>query len=98
MLPVIIGTTFFIFVMVWALPGDPFAGRCGQRPCSDAYIQLQTDRLHLDQPVIVQYGYYILNFVQGNLGTTSNGESVLHALLRAYPITIKLTFIAILLE
>jgi len=32
MIPVIIGATFLIFVVVFALPGDPVQGRCGERP------------------------------------------------------------------
>jgi len=95
MLPVIIGTTFLIFLMVWALPGDPFAGRCGQRPCSDAYIQAETARLHLDQSLPVQYGYFLGNMLQGDFGTVSNGDTVLHQLGRAFPITLKLTTVAI---
>src|SRR5690242_1446357 len=75
MLPVIIGTTFLIFLMVWALPGDPFAGRCGQRPCS--------------------YAYFLGNMLQGDFGTVSNGDTVLHQLGRAFPITLKLTTVAI---
>src|SRR5689334_24957185 len=98
MLPVIIGTTFLIFIMVWALPGDPFAGRCGQRPCSAAFIQGETARLHLDQSLPVQYGYFIWNMLHGDFGTVSNGDTVLHQILRAYPITIKLTTVAILFE
>ena len=27
--PVFIGTTFLVWLLVWKLPGDPFAGRCG---------------------------------------------------------------------
>ncbi len=98
MLPVIIGTTFFIFVLVWALPGDPFAGRCGQRPCTDFYIQAETERLHLDQPLPLQYGYFLLNMVQGDFGTMSNGDTVLHQLGRAFPITLKLTAVAVVFE
>jgi oligopeptide transport system permease protein len=98
MLPVMIGTTFLIFMMVWALPGDPFAGRCGQRPCSDAFIQVETARLHLDQPVPVQYGYFLWNMLHGDFGTVSNGDTVLHQMVRAFPITIKLTTVAIAFE
>ena len=98
MLPVMIGTTFLIFMMVWALPGDPFAGRCGQRPCAAAFVQAETERLHLDQPLIVQYGYFVLNMLHGDFGTLSNGDTVLHQLLRAFPITIKLTAVAITFE
>jgi oligopeptide transport system permease protein len=98
MLPVMIGTTFLIFMMVWALPGDPFAGRCGQRPCAAAFVQAETERLHLDQPLVVQYGYFLLNMLHGDFGTLSNGDTVLHQLTRAFPITIKLTAVAITFE
>ena len=36
MIPVILGTTLLIFLAVWALPGNPFAGRGGERPCPQA--------------------------------------------------------------
>ena len=38
MIPVIIGTTFIIYALVFAL-GDPTVGRCGERPCPPAYIE-----------------------------------------------------------
>jgi oligopeptide transport system permease protein len=98
MLPVIIGTTLLIFIMEWAVPGDPFAGRCGQRPCPPAFIQVETARLHLDKPLPVQYGYFIWNMLHGDFGTTSNGETVLHQVSQAFPVTLKLTTVAILLE
>ncbi len=98
MIPVVLGTTFLIFMMVWALPGDPFAGRCGQRPCSAAFVQAETARLHLDRPIFVQYGYFVAGMLHGDFGTTSSGDSVLHEILRAYPITIRLTIVAILYE
>jgi oligopeptide transport system permease protein len=98
MVPVIIGTTLLIFVMVWALPGDPFAGRCGQRPCSAAFVQGETARLHLDKPLPVQYGYFLWNMLHGDFGIQSNGDTVLHSMALAFPITVKLTTVAILFE
>jgi len=98
MLPVMIGTTLLIFVMVWALPGDPFAGRCGQRPCSDAFVAAETARLHLDQSLPVQYGYFLWNMLHGDFGTVANGDTVLHQMIRAFPITLKLTTVAIAFE
>jgi len=98
MLPVIIGTTFLIYMMVWALPGDPFAGRCGQRPCTEFYIQSETARLHLDKPLPVQYAHFLLNMLQGDFGQMSNGDTVIHQLSRAFPITLKLTAVAIVFE
>ncbi|MBT0770436.1 ABC transporter permease [Kineosporia sp. J2-2] len=98
MIPVLVGTTFFIYAMAWAIPGDPFASRCGQRPCTDSFIQAETARLHLDQPLPVQYGYFVWNMLHGDFGTTSSGETVLEAASRAFPITVKLTVVAILFE
>ena len=40
MIPVLVGVTFLIFAAVYALPGDPLAGRCGDRACPPAYVQV----------------------------------------------------------
>ena len=98
MVPVILGTTFIIYVMVWALPGDPFAGKCGDRPCPPAYVAAQTAKLHLDDPLLVQYGYYIANIAHGDFGETSSGEQVSDLVLTAIPITAKLTLVALIFE
>jgi oligopeptide transport system permease protein len=98
MVPVLIGTTFLIFAMVWALPGDPFAGRCGQRPCPPSFVQAETQRLHLDKPLPVQYAYYMAGWAKGDFGPTPRGSRVASEVARAYPITAKLTTVAILFE
>jgi oligopeptide transport system permease protein len=98
MIPVFLGTTILIFTMEWAVPGDPFASRCGQRPCPPAFVAYETARLHLDKPLPVQYGYYLWNVLHLNFGTTTDGTSVLTEFGRAFPITFKLTIVAILFE
>jgi oligopeptide transport system permease protein len=95
MVPVVLGTTFLIFLMVWALPGDPFAGRCGQRPCPPAFIAAETERLHLDDPLPLQYSAFVGNMLRGDFGTTSNGSDVLGQAANAFPITLRLTAVAI---
>jgi oligopeptide transport system permease protein len=98
LVPVFIGTTFLIYYLVWAVPGDPFAGKCGQRPCPDAYIQLMTDKFKLNEPVWVQYGVYMQNFLRGDFGTTFNGQSINDLIAAAYPNTIKLAIVALIIE
>ena len=98
MIPVIIGTTLLIFLMVWALPGNPFAGRCGDRPCPDAYIQAMTQKFNLDEPWYVQYGLYMQNLLTGDFGETFSGRQVAEELARTYPTTLKLAALAILFE
>lgn len=98
MIPVLLGATFLIYWMTWALPGDPFAGKCGQRPCSPQYIALQTEKLNLDEPVIVQYLLYLKNLLTGGLGNTVAGESIIGLIQAAFPVTLRLTLVAIAFE
>lgn len=98
MVPVVIGTTFLIYTMVWYLPSDPFAGRCGQRPCPPAYVALMREKFNLDDPLIVSYLKYLGNVLTGNFGETFQGLQVRDEILRAYPITMKLALVAIIFE
>src|SRR6476660_3473647 len=59
MIPVILGATFLIFAMVFALPGDPTAGKCGERPCPPAYVAKFRQEHNLNDPLLVQYGKYV---------------------------------------
>jgi oligopeptide transport system permease protein len=97
MIPVIIGTTFIIYAMVFAL-GDPTVGRCGERPCPPAYVAAFNEEYNLDEPLVVQYVLYLGKLVQGDLGTNFFGNSVAEELLSRYPVTIKLALMAIVIE
>jgi oligopeptide transport system permease protein len=98
LVPVFLGTTFLIYVLVWALPGDPFAGKCGDRPCPDAYIAAMRAEYNLDENVVVQYGQYLLNLLQGDFGRTFSGLQVSDLIAAAYPVTIRLALVALLVE
>jgi oligopeptide transport system permease protein len=95
---VVIGTTFLIFTIVWALPGDPFASKCGERPCPPEYVQAMTEKFNLDDPLLVQYGKYMLNLIQGDFGETTSGLQVIDQIAQVYPTTIKLAAVAIFFE
>lgn len=98
MIPVIIGATFLIFAMVFALPGDPLAGKCGERPCPPQYAAAFREKYNLNDPLPVQYGKYLGNLAKGDLGETYNGIKVSEQLKLRYPITAKLALMAILFE
>lgn len=98
MIPVIIGATFMIFALVFALPGDPLAGRCGERPCPPAYAAKFRAEHNLDDPLPIQYAKYMGKLAQGDFGTTFQGLNVLDELQKRYPITIRLAVIAIVFE
>ncbi len=98
MIPVIIGTTFIIFMMVYALPGDPFAGACGERACSPEYVAAISEKYGLDDPVLVQYWNYLTSLLRGDFGETISGVQVIDRIGEVYPNTVKLAVVAILME
>ncbi|MEH0930116.1 ABC transporter permease [Micromonospora sp. NPDC047644] len=98
LVPVFIGTTFLIYWLVWAVPGDPFAGKCGERRCPDQYIAFMTEKYHLDQNVFVQYGNYMKNLLQGDFGQTFQQREISDIIATAYPNTLKLAVVALAIE
>lgn len=98
LVPVFLGTTFLIYVLVWAIPGDPFAGKCGDRPCPDAYIVEMRDKFNLDDNIFSQYFQYLGNLLTGNFGETFSGLQVGELIADAYPTTIRLALLALLIE
>lgn len=97
MIPVILGTTFLIYWMVFSL-GDPTVGRCGERPCPESYVAKLHEEYNLDKPLPEQYVRYLGKVVQGDLGTSFNGNKVSDQLADRWPVTIKLALIAIAVE
>ncbi|WP_027944749.1 ABC transporter permease [Amycolatopsis taiwanensis] len=98
LIPVFFGTTFLIYTLVWAVPGDPFSGKCGQTACPQAYIDLMTEKFHLNDNLIVQYFKYLGSLFSGDWGETFNGNSVGELIGNSYPITLRLALIAVLIE
>lgn len=98
MIPVLVGTTFLIYVMVFALPGDPAEGRCGERACSPAYVAAFNKEYNLDKPLPVQYVLYLGKILQGDLGTNFYNRPVSEELLQRLPTTATLAAMAIIFE
>ncbi|WFE94732.1 ABC transporter permease [Micromonospora sp. WMMD987] len=98
LVPVFIGTTFMIYALVWAVPGDPFAGKCGERKCPQAYVDFMTEKYSLDENVFVQYAIYMQNLLKGDFGQTFSGQSINDIIATAYPNTMKLAVVALVIE
>lgn len=98
LIPVFFGATFLIYAMVWAIPGNPFAGHCGDRACPEAYVQAMTEQYNLNDNIVVQYFKYMANVFQGDFGETYSGISVGQLIADAYPVTIRLTVVALIVE
>ncbi|GCD35119.1 ABC transporter permease [Streptomyces chrestomyceticus] len=97
MVPVFVGATFLIFVMVYAL-GDPVAALSGDRAPDPATAAQIRRELHLDQPLWQQYLHYMGQIFRGDFGTTFDGQPVLDKMGTAFPVTLRLTAVAIVAE
>ena len=98
LIPVFIGTTFLIFFLVWAVPGDPFAGMCGERPCPPQFIAAMTDKYNLDDNVVVQYVKYMGALLTGDFGQTYAEQSVGELIALAAPVSLRLAVVAVVIE
>ncbi|MEU6401407.1 ABC transporter permease [Streptomyces sp. NPDC046985] len=97
MVPVFFGATLLIFLMVNVM-GDPVAGLCGERACDSATAAQLTREFGLDQPLWRQYAVYLGNVFAGDFGTAFNGQPVTALMAAAFPVTVRLTLVAVVFE
>lgn len=98
MIPVFILATLLLYAMVYGLPGDAAAALCGDRGCDPAFIERFNEKHHLDEPLLVQYGYYLKGVLTLDFGETFTGQPVIDVMKQTFPVTLKLALIAWLLE
>jgi peptide/nickel transport system permease protein/oligopeptide transport system permease protein len=91
---VFFGATFLIFVMVWAIPGDPIRALAGDRVMAQSVQTELRSRYNLDDPLVVQYGKYIGNVFHGDFGADFRGRPVWDLMKQRLPITIRLALLA----
>ncbi len=97
LIPVIIGVTFLVFMILSFAPGDPALTMLGPQATTEAVEQLRED-LGLNDPIIVQYGRYMSHLVRGDFGESYRSKvPVVDEIKARIPTTVKLSVIAILI-
>jgi peptide/nickel transport system permease protein/oligopeptide transport system permease protein len=96
--PVLLGTTFVIFAMVFALPGDPIRGLAGDQPLSPSVIAQMKARYDLNDSLPVAYAKYLDRLAHGDLGEDFYGQKVTTLISGRWPVTIKLGLTAWAIE
>ncbi|HEX5508734.1 MAG TPA: ABC transporter permease [Pseudolabrys sp.] len=97
----LIPTLFFVSVLIFSLqhlmPGDPATVMAGEEQDPVAIEQIRK-QYHLDQPIVVQYVYWVKGVVSGDLGESMrNKEAVLPLILQKLPVTMQLAAMAIVI-
>jgi oligopeptide transport system permease protein len=98
LVPVFIGTTFLIYVLVWAVPGNPFTGMCGERPCPPEFVAAVTEKYNLDDNVVVQYLKYMGALLTGDFGQTYAEQPIGEMIANAAPVSLRLALVAVAIE
>ena len=98
---VLIGVSVVVFFLLRGMPGvDPLAAYINPGlPISPQALELLRQQLHLDQPLSVQYFYYVRDLLRGDWGYSRTAtEPVLTALLERLPATVELAVTAVVLS
>jgi ABC-type dipeptide/oligopeptide/nickel transport system permease component len=98
-IPILLGTTFLIYVTVYALPGDPIQALAGPtNPISPETAAALRAKYHLDDPLLVQYANYLWGLLQGDFGVDFAGNPVSSIIASSWPVTLKLGLTAWAIE
>lgn len=96
-IPVILGVTLVVFLIMQMVPGDPAAILAGEGASQETIEQYRED-LGLNRPIAEQYLTYVGNVFQGDFGNSlKNKQPVLDEILLRLPITMELAFYSILI-
>ncbi|OMI39947.1 ABC transporter permease [Streptomyces sparsogenes] len=98
MIPVFIGTTLLIFLMVHVLPGDPIRAMWGDKAADPAQVEALRHKFGMDKSLPMQYLDYMGNLFQGDFGETFGGRQVIDEMGEAFPVTLRLAAVALAIE
>ncbi|MEJ2211538.1 MAG: ABC transporter permease [Anaerolineae bacterium] len=94
-IPVLWGVATLVFVVVHLLPGDPALLMLSEAGASAQDVAELRAELHLDDPLPLQYGRYLADLFQGDLGQSLfTGRKVSTTIAEQVPSTIELAVAA----
>jgi peptide/nickel transport system permease protein len=94
--PQIFLISFVTFVLVRLLPGDPARLELGPL-ASEETVEALRHKLHLDLPILEQYGIYLQELAAGDMGRSYvNGTAVTDDLIHRIPATLEVIVLAML--
>ena len=97
LIPLLFGISLVTFIGMHVIPGDASSALTGQGVTA-ADIARVRRQLHLDQPIVVQYGYFLAGIVHGDFGMSlRTHDPVTQDVAQALPTTIQLTLAALVI-
>lgn len=97
MIPVLIGISFVIFLIMSFMPGNPARLLLGEK-ATPAAVEKLTEELGLNDPFFIRYYNYMKNVLQGNFGISyRTGMPVTYEIQARFPTTLKLASFSIII-
>jgi ABC-type dipeptide/oligopeptide/nickel transport system permease component len=95
-IPVLLGISFLVFMLMHIAPGDPVSLLLGDDATPADVEQLRRE-LGLDKPLLVQYWDFLSRAVRGDFGRSLKfNEPVMKLVFERLPATLELAFISLI--
>ena len=91
----VLGVTLLVFVVMSFSTADPAVLALGESATPEALEQYRQAH-HLNDPLLTRFWDYLIGLAHGDLGTSFTGVKISDMVSSAFPITLQLTFIGIL--
>ncbi len=97
LIPVLLGVSLIVFLIMHLFTGDPAALMLGQH-ATEAQVTALRESLGLNEPLYLQFGKFLWQLLHGDLGRSlMSRRPVLDDLLACFPATIELAFFSLLI-
>ena len=97
LIPVIMGVTLLVFVIMQLAPGNPARMILGEMATPEQVAALE-EEMGLNKTLLVRYFNYMLDFLRGDMGTSYyKSTSVVSEVMSRFPYTAKLAGVAAIL-
>lgn len=98
MIPVLFLVSLIVFSIIHLTPGDPALLMLGEEVTPEKLSALR-HQLGLDQPIPVQYGFWLSQVLRGDLGrSVRTQQPVAEAIFQRLPPTVELTLFAVVIS
>ncbi|MBD8037909.1 MULTISPECIES: ABC transporter permease [Solibacillus] len=93
-IPVLLGVSILVFSLMFLIPGDPAQVMAGEG-ASEQTVENIREKLGLNDPAYVQYGRFLGNALQGDLGNSiRSGRPVMDEIQARFWITVEVAVYA----
>ncbi|MEP7198954.1 MAG: nickel ABC transporter permease [Chloroflexota bacterium] len=97
-IPVIFAVSLLVFSMLHLVPGDPVKLMLSEFQTNPEQVAKLRAQLHFDDPLPVQFGRYVVNALQGDLGLSIRSKRpVVSEIMESLPSTLQLTVAGLLI-